>query len=263
MSVEQRRTDTSGEGTAPGAGLADPWRLTQRAFDPARAARDETLFALANGTLGVRGALEEDDSPSDGTFLSSVFEQNPIHYHERFPGFTRSTDTRVPVAEGKHIRLRLGDAPLRLHEAEWLDFERTLDLAAGALVRRPTASLSAAWHRDRDRFKELVVGGAASHKQFVETIIAPVVEKKFSCKVVFEGSRSLVNLEKMQKNKDKQYLSVVRMDDPVMIPAVVVVTAIITATVYVGDAVPIHISLLNVAGAEVVVVARPHKIHRT
>ncbi|MCP1582714.1 beta-phosphoglucomutase [Pseudoxanthomonas mexicana] len=136
MSVEQRRTDTSVEDAASGAGLADPWRLTQRAFDPARAARDETLFALANGTLGVRGALEEADSASDGTFLSSVFEQNPIHYHERFPGFTRSTDTRVPVAEGKHIRLRLGDAPLRLHEAEWLDFERTLDLAAGALVRR-------------------------------------------------------------------------------------------------------------------------------
>jgi len=136
MSVEQRRTDTSVEDAASGAGLADPWRLTQRAFDPARAARDETLFALANGTLGVRGALEEADSASDGTFLSSVFEQNPIHYHERFPGFARSTDTRVPVAEGKHIRLRLGDAPLRLHEAEWLDFERTLDLAAGALVRR-------------------------------------------------------------------------------------------------------------------------------
>jgi putative spermidine/putrescine transport system substrate-binding protein len=37
---------------------------------------------------------------------------------------------------------------------------------------------------------------------------------------VFEGTRSLVNLEKMQKNKDKQYLSVVMMDDPVMIPAV-------------------------------------------
>ncbi|QND79027.1 beta-phosphoglucomutase [Pseudoxanthomonas mexicana] len=136
MSVEQRRTDISVEDAASGAGLADPWRLTQRAFDPVRAARDETLFALANGTLGVRGALEEADSASDGTFLSSVFEQNPIHYHERFPGFTRSTDTRVPVAEGKHIRLRLGDAPLRLHEAEWLDFERTLDLAAGALVRR-------------------------------------------------------------------------------------------------------------------------------
>ncbi|PZQ26678.1 MAG: beta-phosphoglucomutase, partial [Stenotrophomonas acidaminiphila] len=135
MSVEQQRAAVMRTGEANG-GRTDPWRLTQHGFDATRAARDETLFALASGTLGVRGALEEGDSTSDGTFLSSVFEQNPIHYHERFPGFTRSTDTRVPVAEGKHIRLRLGDQPLRLAEADWLDFERTLDLAAGALDRR-------------------------------------------------------------------------------------------------------------------------------
>lgn len=136
MSVEQRQAVAGAVAAMAGEGRTDPWRLTQRGFDAARAARDETLFALANGTLGVRGALEEGDSASDGTFLSSVFEQNPIHYHERFPGFARSTDTRVPVAEGKHLRLQLGDVPLRLDEAEWLDFERTLDLAAGALDRR-------------------------------------------------------------------------------------------------------------------------------
>ena len=136
MSVEQGRKETAVAVGDVGVERQDPWRLTHRGIDIARAAREETLFALANGTLGVRGALEEGDSASDGTFLSSVFEQNPIHYHERFPGFTRSTDTRVPVAEGKHIRLQLGNVPLRLQEAEWLDFERTLDLAAGALVRR-------------------------------------------------------------------------------------------------------------------------------
>jgi putative spermidine/putrescine transport system substrate-binding protein len=92
---------------------------------------------------------------------------------------------------------------------------RTILAAAGAA----TAALAAP-RLLRAQGKELVVGGAASHKNFVETVIAPAVEKKYSCKIVFEGSRSLVNLEKMQKNKDKQYLSVVMMDDPVMIPAV-------------------------------------------
>jgi len=92
---------------------------------------------------------------------------------------------------------------------------RMLLAAAGAA----TAALAAP-RVLRAQGKEVVVGGAASHKSFVETVIAPVVEKKFNCKVVFEGTRSLVNLEKMQKNKDKQYLSVVMMDDPVMIPAV-------------------------------------------
>ena len=87
---------------------------------------------------------------------------------------------------------------------------RTILAAAGAA----TAALAAP-RILRAQGKELVVGGAASHKTFVETVIAPVVEKKYGCKVVFEGTRSLVNLEKMQKNKDKQYLSVVMMDDPV------------------------------------------------
>ena len=92
---------------------------------------------------------------------------------------------------------------------------RTILAAAGAA----TAALAAP-RILRAQTKEVVVGGAASHKTFVETVIAPVVEKKYGCKIVFEGTRSLVNLEKMQKNKDKQYLSVVMMDDPVMIPAV-------------------------------------------
>jgi putative spermidine/putrescine transport system substrate-binding protein len=48
----------------------------------------------------------------------------------------------------------------------------------------------------------------------------PMFEKKYNCKITFEGTRSLVNLEKMQKNRDKPYMSVVQMDDPVMILAV-------------------------------------------
>ncbi len=68
--------------------------------------------------------------------------------------------------------------------------------------------------------RELVIGGAASHKPWVETHVMPFFEKKYNCKITFEGTRSLVNLEKMQKNKDKPYLSIVQMDDPVMILAV-------------------------------------------
>ncbi|MGE0426284.1 MAG: ABC transporter substrate-binding protein [Reyranellaceae bacterium] len=72
----------------------------------------------------------------------------------------------------------------------------------------------------RAQTKELVVGGAAGHKPWVEATVAPAFEKKYKCKIIFEGTRSLVNLEKMQKNKGKQYMSVVQMDDPVMILAV-------------------------------------------
>lgn len=67
--------------------------------------------------------------------------------------------------------------------------------------------------------REIVIGGAGSHKAFLDPLI-PLFEKQTGCKVLFEGTRSLVNLEKMVSNKSKQYMSVVLMDDPVMISAV-------------------------------------------
>ncbi|WP_426702210.1 beta-phosphoglucomutase [Rhodanobacter sp. Col0626] len=114
----------------------DPWLLIRHGTDPSSFAQDESLFALANGTLGVRGNLEESDSPSQATLLSAVWERTPIEYHERFPGFASHTDTRIPVADAARIHLRLGDTPVRLDQGEWLSFERALDLRNGCYRRR-------------------------------------------------------------------------------------------------------------------------------
>ncbi|HEV8311235.1 MAG TPA: ABC transporter substrate-binding protein [Methylomirabilota bacterium] len=70
----------------------------------------------------------------------------------------------------------------------------------------------------RAQTREMVIGGAAGHKVFMDPVI-PLFEKKYNCKIIYEGTRSLVNLQKMQSNKDKPYLSIVLMDDPVMIMA--------------------------------------------
>jgi putative spermidine/putrescine transport system substrate-binding protein len=85
-------------------------------------------------------------------------------------------------------------------------------IAAAALIASPAVL--------RAQTRELVVGGAASHKAWVEEIVAPHFEARHKAKILFEGTRSLVNLEKMQKNRDRPYMSVVQMDDPVMILAV-------------------------------------------
>ncbi|QWP75144.1 beta-phosphoglucomutase [Lysobacter sp. K5869] len=122
--------------SAPTSSAADldPWRLRRTGREPARARRDETLFALANGSLGVRGGLEEADGGSDGSFLAAVYEQHPIHYHERFTGFPRHTDTRLPVADGQRIAVFAGAE--RLLPVATEDFERELDLRQGRLSRR-------------------------------------------------------------------------------------------------------------------------------
>jgi beta-phosphoglucomutase len=113
----------------------DPWLLVRRGRESADSAQDESLFALANGTLGVRGGIEEAGSPTQGCFLAGVWERTKIEYHERFSGFAKSTDTRVPVADGTRIQLSLGETPVSLGQGEWLDFARVLDLRHGCLRR--------------------------------------------------------------------------------------------------------------------------------
>lgn len=107
-------------------------------WHPHTQARDESLFALANGSLGVRGGLEEAHSASDGCYLAGVYERHPIHYHERLAGFARSTDTRLPVADGKYIAIVLGDEAIDPATCELLAFERSLDLREGCLRRSAT-----------------------------------------------------------------------------------------------------------------------------
>ncbi|HWU75598.1 MAG TPA: beta-phosphoglucomutase [Rhodanobacter sp.] len=119
---------------APGPDVGR-WRLIQSTWQPEHAARNETLFALANGSLGVRGGFEESASPTQASFLAGVWERAPIHYHERHFGFARTTDTRVPVAEATVMRIRLGEDLVDPIDGDILAFHRALDLREGRLER--------------------------------------------------------------------------------------------------------------------------------
>lgn len=67
---------------------------------------------------------------------------------------------------------------------------------------------------------EIVIGCAGSHTAWMEEIVAPHMKQAIGADILFEGTKSSVNLEKMASNRDNPYLSVVQMDDPVMIQAV-------------------------------------------
>lgn len=72
----------------------------------------------------------------------------------------------------------------------------------------------------RAQTNQLVIGCAASHTNWMEAIVVPHMRDALGAEVIFEGTRSAVNLEKMVANRGQQYLSVVQMDDPVMLQAV-------------------------------------------
>ncbi len=115
---------------------SDPWRLTITGLDPAYAGLDETLFALGNGYLGLRGNHEE-GAPlgSHGTFINGLHETWPIQHAEYAYGFAEHGQTIVNAPDTKTIRVYVDDERLNLVSSDILEVTRTLDLRAGTLER--------------------------------------------------------------------------------------------------------------------------------
>src|SRR3954447_18546300 len=114
----------------------EPWAPRETALPPDPLARSESLFALSNGHLGVRGNLDEGEPHGlPGTYLNSVFELRPLPYAEAGYGYPESGQTVINVTNGKLVRLLVDDEPFDVRYGELLRHERTLDLRAGTLVR--------------------------------------------------------------------------------------------------------------------------------
>lgn len=114
----------------------DPWRLTETFFDAEDLGRTETLFAVGNGYIGMRGNVEEGrDWHTHGTFINGFHEVWPIKHAEEAYGLAEVGQTIVNVPDSKVIRLYVDDEPLLLSVADLVTYERSLDLADGVLYR--------------------------------------------------------------------------------------------------------------------------------
>lgn len=84
----------------------EEWRLVEKAFAPQFLSQTETIFAVANGYLGIRGAFEEGEpAHRHGTFVNGFHETWPIPYGERAFGFATTGQTMVNAPDGKIIGL--------------------------------------------------------------------------------------------------------------------------------------------------------------
>jgi beta-phosphoglucomutase len=135
MSADHQRAPVPAGSDAPAPGADDAWALSRTTAPPHEAGwlSEGSLFALADGVLGVRGGIEEMQPSGGGVYLGRVYDSTPIQYHERFSGFPSSSDTRLPMANGAVIEIRLGDG--KLGDGRILGFSRRLDLRTGELVR--------------------------------------------------------------------------------------------------------------------------------
>ncbi|HXT88182.1 MAG TPA: family 65 glycosyl hydrolase, partial [Trebonia sp.] len=114
----------------------EPWCLTEASLDLNLIAQSESVFALSNGHIGLRGNLDEGEPHGlPGTYLNSLYEDRPLPYAEAGYGFPDTGQTVINVTNGKIIRLLVNDEPFDIRYGTVQSHTRKLDLRAGTLTR--------------------------------------------------------------------------------------------------------------------------------
>lgn len=114
----------------------DEWHLIEKRFMPDLLEQGETMFALGNGYLGMRGCFEEGGPiGQNGTFINGFYESWPIVYPEDAYGLATTGQTIVNVTDTKIIKLYVDDEPFWLPHANVRSFDRRLNMQSGTLDR--------------------------------------------------------------------------------------------------------------------------------
>ncbi len=134
----------------------DEWRLVERARSDDDSGVTETLFAVGNGYLGLRGNHPEGHQAFEhGTFVNGLHEIFPIRHAEQAYGFAEVGQTIVNAPDPKVMRVYVDDEALSLQVAELREYERVLDLREGVL-RRSLLWITPAGHRVRVEHSRMV-----------------------------------------------------------------------------------------------------------
>jgi len=117
--------------------VVEPWALRETELSLDVLAQSESVFALANGHIGLRANLDEGEPNGlPGTYLNGFYEARPLPYAEAGFGYPEAGQTVVNVTNGKIIRLLVDDEPFDVRFGELRSHARSLDFRAGVLQRQ-------------------------------------------------------------------------------------------------------------------------------
>ncbi len=115
----------------------EPWCVRETCLDLDVLAQSESVFALSNGHIGLRGNLDEGEPHGlPGTYLNSLYELRPLPHAEKGYGYPESGQTIINVTNGKLVRLLVDDEPFDVRYGTLHSHERVLDLRSGTLSRK-------------------------------------------------------------------------------------------------------------------------------
>nr|Q8L164.1 RecName: Full=Alpha,alpha-trehalose phosphorylase; Short=TPase [Thermoanaerobacter brockii]BAB97299.1 trehalose phosphorylase [Thermoanaerobacter brockii] len=119
----------------------EDWVIRETQFSIDTNYRNETIFTLANGYIGMRGTFEErysgpKNTSFNGTYINGFYEIHDIVYPEGGYGFAKIGQTMLNVADSKIIKLYVDGEEFDLLQGKILFYERVLDMKKGFVERK-------------------------------------------------------------------------------------------------------------------------------
>src|SRR5258708_31043901 len=116
------------------------WDVIEDSFKVENSLRNETIFALGNGYLGLRGSFEEglpgmEKSSIDGTYINGFYETEIIKYPEAAFAFAEKSQTMLNITNGKVVKLFIEDEPFNMLSGKLIEYQRALRFKTGLLER--------------------------------------------------------------------------------------------------------------------------------
>ncbi len=118
----------------------EPWTITETEVRLENNQRCETIFAVANGYIGMRGNAEEGYSGPEGyslngTYLNGFYDSTPIQYGEEAFGYAKNRQTMLNVADAKGIALWVDGEKFDVLQSKIIDYKRQLHMQQGTMTR--------------------------------------------------------------------------------------------------------------------------------
>ncbi|MBZ9688597.1 family 65 glycosyl hydrolase [Clostridium estertheticum] len=119
--------------------MRNGWIISDNSLNKEDLLKNESIFNVSNGYIGIRGNFEE-KYPDNyqtirGSYINAFYEEVPIQYGEKAYAFPETMQKIVNITDAQNVNIIINGERFSLFEGTVKSLSRYLDMKAGCYVR--------------------------------------------------------------------------------------------------------------------------------
>ncbi|MGV8981768.1 glycoside hydrolase family 65 protein [Clostridium sp.] len=119
--------------------MKNGWIISDNSLNEEDLLKNESIFNVSNGYIGIRGNFEEKYPDNYGTirgsYINAFYEEAPIQYGEKAYAFPETMQKIVNITDAQNVNIIINGERFSLFEGTVKSLNRYLDMESGCYVR--------------------------------------------------------------------------------------------------------------------------------